>query len=384
MIAKLALVAALAGSAAGAAVVLADEPAPAPRVPAVRTAAPTPGPPALPAAGVTIADRVNDPAGGAPWAVRRFTTTLRNGTTAECHELGRVAGDRFGWIDAAGSFKPVRAGSQRLPGDCRAPRALQKAGATLQRFTTVTADSEPLETVTFGAVAPAIRTIEPADEPPLRPSAGGVVLRIARGERGGAILTGTLVDRDGRRTRFNDVRMPPVRGGEPRPGTRFVAARAPDPAGGIPWGVIGAEGGHGRICLSAPPGLVVGTRIGYVDTVLGIFRPVPFAEPRCTGRSPTRAFPMRIDTLISSVGGDDPRGRIERRVDSARIVFSGRVHPDVVSVTIRTPRDVRTLVPSSRAHAILAVYDGRFPGGKVTATARLKDGREVTRTLYSE
>jgi hypothetical protein len=55
----------------------------------------------------------------------------------------------------------------------------------------------------------------------------------------------------------------------------------------------------------------------------------------------------------------------------------------VVTVTIRTPRDVRTLVPSAK-HAILAVYDGRFPGGKVTATARFKDGHEVTRTLYSE
>jgi hypothetical protein len=26
----------------------------------------------------------------------------------------------------------------------------------------------------------------------------------------------------------------------------------------------------------------------------------------------------------------------------------------------------------------------RFPGGKVTTTARMKDGREVTRTLYVE
>jgi hypothetical protein len=93
---------------------------------------------------------------------------------------------------------------------------------------------------------------------------------------------------------------------------------------------------------------------------------------------------MRIDTLISGGFEQDPRGRIERRVESTRIAFWGRVHPDVVSVTIRTPRDVRTLIPSSRAHVILAVYDGHFPAGKVTATARMKDGREVTRTLYSE
>ena len=71
-------------------------------------------------------------------------------------------------------------------------------------------------------------------------------------------------------------------------------------------------------------------------------------------------------------------------MEGTRTVFSDLVHSDVVSVTIRTPRDVRTLVPSAKAHAILAVYDGRFPGGRVTATARMKDGREVTRALYVE
>ena len=91
-----------------------------------------------------------------------------------------------------------------------------------------------------------------------------------------------------------------------------------------------------------------------------------------------------MTTLTSSIDAGDPRGRIERRTQDTRLVFHGRVYPDVVSVTIRTPRDVRTLVPTSPAHAVLAVYDGLFPGGKVTATARFKDGREVTRSLYVE
>ena len=46
-------------------------------------------------------------------------------------------------------------------------------------------------------------------------------------------------------------------------------------------------------------------------------------------------------------GFADPGGSVERRVDPARIVFDGTVHPDVQTVTIRTPRDVRTIVPSS-------------------------------------
>ena len=47
------------------------------------------------------------------------------------------------------------------------------------------------------------------------------------------------------------------------------------------------------------------------------------------------------------------------------------MHPDVASVTITTPRDVRTLVPTSD-HAIIAVYDGLFPGGTATATATIE------------
>jgi hypothetical protein len=108
---------------------------------------------------------------------------------------------------------------------------------------------------------------------------------------------------------------------------------------------------------------------------------------RCArpGRRPTRAYPMRITTSIVGAGfADAPRGRIERRVEASRVVFSGLVHRDVETVTIRTPRDVRTLVPSAEGHAILAVYEGRFPGGRVTATARLKGGKEVTRSLYVE
>ena len=65
-----------------------------------------------------------------------------------------------------------------------------------------------------------------------------------------------------------------------------------------------------------------------------------------------------------------------------RTTIGGQAHPDVVSVTIRTPRDVRTLVPSQPDHMILAVYEGAFPAGEITATAHLKDGRDVTRSVY--
>ena len=149
---------------------------------------------------------------------------------------------------------------------------------------------------------------------------------------------------------------------------------------------MASRGARGGVCLSQP-GTLVGTRLGTVVRRLGIFLPLGLEKlVVCPPwrRSPTQAHPVQITTTIWGSDLQDPRGRIERRMLGSRIVFHGRVHPDVASVTIRTPRDVRTLVPSSDVHAILAVYDGHFPGGEVTATARMKDGREVTRALHVE
>jgi hypothetical protein len=59
----------------------------------------------------------------------------------------------------------------------------------------------------------------------------------------------------------------------------------------------------------------------------------------------------------------------------------GRAAPDVVAVTLETPRDVRTLVPGGPAHAIIAVYDGTFPTGSIKVVARFKDGHTKTETI---
>jgi hypothetical protein len=394
MIARLALLAALAGSAVGATVVLADDRAAAP-APAVPTVTPPkmagqPLPPPVDATDVRLVLRQADPAGGLPWGVRHFGTKAPGGQAVECYELGRLQDDRFGWVDGSGTFAVAPAGHFLLQSACQPARQLRKLGASVMRFTTLAlprgGTPQPLETVSWGIAAPTVRALLPKGEPEIVPGELGLFLQIAKGEGTRQPLTGELDYSDGHRVAFN--RMPePRRDGEtPVPGTNYVAARAPDPAGGEPWGLIASRGTKGGLCMSMT-GRLVGTRLGNVDRRLGLFYSGPFEQMHYCGEArskPTRAFPMRIDTGISGGGEEDPRGRIERRVENTRIIFSGRVHADVVSVTIRTPRDVRTLIPSSPAHAILAVYDGRFPGGKVTATARMKDGREVTRTLYSE
>jgi hypothetical protein len=386
MIGRLAAIAAVAGSALGAAIVLADEPAPTPRVPAVATAGATatPPPPRIEVRNAREVLRAPDPRGGAPWVVRRFTGVLPGTKHAiDCIQLGRVVDGRFGWLDGHDAFKPARPGSEWTT-LCQSAPFLKRIGAQVVRFTTVDlATNAPRETVEWGLVAPGVTGVVPADAPRLTPE-DGLVLRVTPGEAPPAMLTGTLEHADGRRTRFNRTDLPPraKRRAQPVRGTEFVAAVAPDPAGGAPWGLIGSRSTKGGVCLQGPDALV-GTRLGSVDYDFGVFfaSPLVVALGCALDRVPTRAYPMRFDTLITGREGTSDEAR---RVERARIVFSGRLHPDVVSVTIRTPRDVRTLIPSPRAHAVLAVYAGRFPGANVTATARFRDGHTVTRKLYSE
>jgi hypothetical protein len=75
-------------------------------------------------------------------------------------------------------------------------------------------------------------------------------------------------------------------------------------------------------------------------------------------------------------GGDSRTGprRTARRTLPGGTVFNGTARADVKSVTIATPRDVRTLIPSRRAHAFLAVYDGTFPTGETVITTTFTDG----------
>jgi hypothetical protein len=383
MIGKLALIAALVGSATGAAVVLADEPAvpAAPRVPAVATPATrTPSPPPVEVSDLQPGIEVPDPDGGAPWVLRRFTGVFpadKRHRANACIQLGRRVDGRFGWLDGHGTFTTPRPGSQWST-LCIPPSRLERTTAVVTRWTTIALEPgrspRPRATVEWGVVAPDVTGIAPAGDDAIAPQ-DGLVLRVRSGEARPGFFTGEVRHADGRTSRFNRIGFGSKGSHQPQ----TVAAVAPDPAGGTPWGLLLDANGR---CLRGP-GLLVGTRLGYVQADIGLFVSSGIETIEgCNDREPTRAFPMRIDTLIGG-GEDDGAGRIERRVDSARIVFSGRVHPDVVSVTIRTPRDVRTLVPSKQ-HAILAVYDGRFPGGKVTATAHFKDGHEVTRTLYSE
>jgi hypothetical protein len=65
---------------------------------------------------------------------------------------------------------------------------------------------------------------------------------------------------------------------------------------------------------------------------------------------------------------------------SLNAALYGMTLPSVKLITISTPRDVRTIAPSPRAHAFVTVYDGTFASGKITITATFANGTRVTQS----
>ena len=72
---------------------------------------------------------------------------------------------------------------------------------------------------------------------------------------------------------------------------------------------------------------------------------------------------------------------IARRTLPGRTIITGVADAEVESVTLVTPRDVRTLRPSGPQHVLIVVYDGQFFRGEITATVQLRDGRTVTEAV---
>ena len=104
-----------------------------------------------------------------------------------------------------------------------------------------------------------------------------------------------------------------------------------------------------------------------------------------SGRTPRKPPPVRFDTQ----GGPEPNvpgqtetgllpPEIERRTLPGRTIITGIADSDVASVTLATPRDIRTLRPSGPQHTLIAVYDGQFFRGAITAAVKLRSGRTVT------
>jgi hypothetical protein len=408
----------------------ADEPPTAATTPAAPIA---PGPstvlrtaPAWPAVGAIvlrprstprIEARAVDPLGGPDWAVRTFLADRvtkpglrRHGVDPTvghvlCAQVGRIHDGTFGWLDARGTFRALRVGTAFAGTSswCGSRAADLRHEPQFDAISPMTEPAAPAaavkSTVAWGVAGAAARritlrlgtrTVTP------RATAHGVFLAVAGPELDQHQIGGSVVYPD-RTVRLGGKGPGPAVFGGADPtapagsGRPQLAARAPDPNGGLPFGLVASHSDGQGWCL-ATGGRVVGDRVGTVD-----FERDTLSELRvagggsCTGGQAEAEVFRRMPVLLgSSGGGPEPAGeggdaggtgRVARRTQQGMTIFDGRAAPDVVSVTLETPRDVRTLIPGGPAHAILAVYDGPFPTGEVRVIARFRDGHTKVQTL---
>lgn len=348
---------------------------------------------------VELEARAPDPRGGPEWAVRVFDADrLDQGNGREpkrltCAQLGRILNGRFGWIDASNTFRPV---AFDLAG---APIRCDGDGSRLHFETLITDPSEgvavPLQTVAWGYAPEAqeaeVRLGGRTQRPEVSPQ-GAFVMPAGPELRPEDVLI-TVTGEDGNETteRFGAADRPSRSGREtapplvqrsrPQAGEPATPhARAPDPAGGLSFGIAAAPSDDGGWCPAT--GRIVGDRVGRVDFALGTFHETT-GGVNCTNVEEIGRFHGGEEPFFTGqsgggvdweLGGDPQAGRIARRTREGTGVFSGQLRSDVETITIATSRDVRTLRPSGPSNSFLAVYPGNLPMGEITLTATFTDG----------
>jgi hypothetical protein len=351
------------------------------------------------AGSVRLEARTRDPRGGPPWMLRVFRAervvpkaARRPGVDPVigrdlCVQLGRVYRGRFGWIDARGTFRLVRVSFRGAPTRCGS-RKPDLAGKLEVSFASLITDPDRpaprvYETVLWGLSGGAARSGTARLGPrrvPLQLSAhGGFIVPGPAGLHENQVAVDVrYAHGPSRHVELGGLPAMPfaVRPIRDRPtGPPAIEARAPDPNGGLPWGVVAAPSRSGGWC-PAGAARIIGDRIGQIDAALGTMRETLPNALNCSGNTGplTRSRPLALGMMFG--GGDSRTGprRTARRTLPGGTIFHGTARDDVKSVTIATPRDVRTLVPSGRAHAFIAVYDGTFPTGETVITTTFTDG----------
>jgi hypothetical protein len=173
--------------------------------------------------------------------------------------------------------------------------------------------------------------------------------------------------------------------------------RAPSPDGSAPWGFTRTS-----LCPSAWSISEIGRVVeGRFATVENNGQVGPGGGGSSTG-SPCGTRNARLQERDEPLGGtnafDDVIGfqivhnqperteppteaEVQRRTLPGATVIAGTAAPDVKSITLSTPADVRTVQPVGPSHVFIVVYDGDFYRGTFTATALLSDGRTVTQPI---
>ena len=377
----------------------ANRPLAEPRVPAYRDPIPSSqdsqfAPPELPLAGSTRETlRAGDPAGGPEWVLRswqglpnpRANFGAQRPSRFICLQVGQMQDNRLVQLRPGSSPLPLDVGREYGIGSgCNSPSELTRFGPLAQAVSYLDDPyayaPRPLRTVVSGWLR--LDATDPvllgAGAPrPLALDANHVFMAVLPGRFWDAPLR-ISAKLHGRTVYGSAVQSFP---GPPAPET--PQARAPDPNGGAPWGFAAGTDG------SSAYGRIVEGRLAGIGQPSGTLQNSPEGwNGGGTAPLPRRPPPVRFDTQGGEAGSlpwersaSLPPPQVKRRTLPGRTIITGLAEADVASVTLVTPRDVRTLRPSGPLHALIAVYDGQFFRGTITALVRLRDGRTVTQAL---
>jgi len=353
---------------------------------------------------VSIESRVADPRGGPPFAVRMFRV-IEHAPSGRivghnvCAQLGRVYQGRFGWIDALNRFRPAGFNYWDAPWQC-GDRWVDKRSAP--EFTRTTLITDPLkntaaatESMVWGFGGSLLRSVKfdgaGIQKAPVNPSRRGAF--IAFTDLNGPSKISATFSYSGRPTKT--LALDPARPLPVTPplnryehgtifGSERLEARAPDPTGGLAWGIMASRSTKGGFC-AWDVGRVVDSRVGRVDYDLDTFQDsgiLPCLQRMRLNRRDPLAFGLTGYGGPDGEPGQDPElARGALRTLPGRSVISGLAMPDVRQITIRSTRDVRTIVPSPRAHAFIVVYDGGLPTGVTVFTVTFADGTHATQKM---
>ena len=158
-----------------------------------------------------------------------------------------------------------------------------------------------------------------------------------------------------------------------RAGRPIVALESTIVAHGMPWpqNVETATAVEAEVrAQGAIPATIaiVDGRLAYIDATNGTLTDGPQGSSG-GGTAPIQRNPppVRFNTqggTPTGPPGQVPTGptppQITRCTLPGTTVITGQARPDVTSVTIVTPRDVRTVRPSGPQRVLIVVYDGQF------------------------
>lgn len=318
-----------------------------------------------------------DPAGGPAWTLESWQAHpapgLRFGNGRAplgrfyCEQAGILAGGRLTQPNPGGKPQPLTIGDAFCNQAATAPFLFAQAYlSNPSAYAPI-----PLRVVLSGFVPPAATHALLLGDGAPRP--------LALDQNGGflTVIPGRFWDT----TMRVSARLPTgrtVTSSDHPQGTAAPQATAPDPDGGPPWGFRAGPTNfdmYGQVIENRLVAIAPGSSDGQFEP-----GPVEFGggQGKLPRPNPLELFPQPLlDAGATTITAPE----VQRRTLPGRTLIAGLAAPDVASVTISTPRDVRTLVPTGPDHAFIVVYDGYFYDSTVTATAVLKDGHTETQTV---